>query len=736
MGIKRSYLQRIFFGLLMLAVSTSTYAAGPAISLSIVVNGNVIIPGPSKTVQVCKGSPYNLLMKNDALPAPAGPIYQWINLDSMVTINGQAQINNLNAGRWVAILKYYNSSTATFTTASDTVHLVYASPTPFSVTTITGTPLPNGSNINICGSVDSTFLASPGFTDYKWYKNSTANLVSSTNALTFTSAVLASTEGTISFFVTAKNATGCDVSAQQNVRRDNSVLVDLGPDLTPCVGTPVTLSSPTSLPPSIIITYRWSNAATTQTISVNTSGKYKLTITNGSSKCKNTDSVNVSFQTGPVVNISKDTTICNNTSVQLNATAAGAGTFTYSWSPATGLSNSNIPNPVATPGSTGTTTYTVSVSGSSGCGSGATKSTDITVLPAFSNTYGTLTAGNDTAVCFKTTAQLSPAISSPYATSYTWSWSPADGLSSTSIQKPTANINTAGIQKYVVTATDDRGCQFKDSLNITNLSELTTSTNFTDSTICASFPIALKAMATGGSLTGYSYNFAPPIGIIKMDTLLLYPIDSTYKISVSVTDSDGCASNSVDVTINGYKPYIHIATSPDTIGYGGNPLIIVADIMSNPNVSVKWYQMFTNTLLSSGLTYTSTIDESIYAFAIDSYYNCTNTDSVSITHMDADLHALFIPNVFSPQAANPENQQLKVYGTYIQENDFSFRIYNQWGQLVYQTNSFIEANTIGWAGEFKSNDGAQSSNVYTYTLEGKFFDGLAFNKAGTATMLR
>lgn len=736
MGVNRSYWQRIFLFMLIYTVSTSMYAAGPSISLTITVNGQLIVPGPNKTVQVCKGAPYNLLMGNSVTPAPAGPIYQWINLDSMVTVNGQPQINTPNAGRWVAILKYYNSSTATFTSATDTVNLVYASPTPFNVTTATGAPLANGSNINICGSIDSTFLASPGFTDYKWYKNSTSNLVSSSNVLTFTPAVIASGENIVPFFVTAKNAFGCDVSAQQNVRRDNSVFVDLGPDIAACTGTTVTLSSPASSTIPFVITYKWSTGAITYTIPVNTAGKYKLTISNGSSKCKNTDSVNVSFLTGPAVTVSKDTTICNNTSVQLNAQASGSGVFSYSWAPATGLSNSSISNPIAAPTAVGTTTYTVTVNGTSGCGGGTSVSTDITMLPPFSNTYGTLTAGTDTTVCFNSTAQLSPSISSPYAASYTWLWSPGDGLNNTTLKNPTANITTAGMQKYIVAATDDRGCTFKDSVTITNLSELTTTTNFIDSTICAGSPIVLKAFGSGGSLTKYAYTFTPATGIISGNELTLSPMDTIYSILVSTTDSLGCASTTVNVTINGYRPYIHIADAADTIGYGGNPLVIVADIHENPNVTVDWYEVFTSTYLSSGLTFTSTIDEYIYAFATDSYYTCTNTDSVNIKHLDADLHALFIPNIFSPKAANPQNQQLKVYGTSIQEDAFSFRIYNQWGQLVYQTNSFTEANTIGWAGEFKSNDGAQSSNVYTYTLEGKFFDGLPFNKAGTATMLR
>jgi hypothetical protein len=270
---------------------------------------------------------------------------------------------------------------------------------------------------------------------------------------------------------------------------------------------------------------------------------------------------------------------------------------------------------------------------------------------------------------------------------------------------------------------------------VTNLFELITTTSYTDTLSCVDTPITLNASANGGSGSGYNYNFTPAQGIISGSQLSISLKDSTYLILVSTTDSDGCTSVPVPVNLVGYRPYIQIATGADTIGYGGKPLKLVADIQNKSNVTVVWYELFTSTALKSGLNYTSTTDESVYAFATDNFYACTNSDTVNITHRIEDLHALFIPNVFSPQATNPENKQLKVYGTLIQENDFNFRIYNQWGQLVYQTSSFVEANVTGWLGDIKNNDGKQSNNVYTYTVEGKFFDGLPFTKTGTATML-
>lgn len=731
------YITQAFLAVLFLVIIPFiTYSATPIV-VAIKVNGVAVVPGPTKTIEVCIGSQYNLESSNASLTPPSGlqiPT-EWTNLDSLRSSTGQ-QINTLDAGRWVATIKYYNTSTATWTIAKDTVHLVYGTVGTFQIITTNDAIIPSV-NINICGMMDSTFKASPGFTNYKWYKNSTANLVSSTNSLKITNTVLNASEPTSSFFVTATNASGCEVSAQKNIRRDNSFVVNLGPDQNKCSGNNVTLSSPLS-PTGILFGYKWSTGGGGTSIVVNTTGNYWLTVTNGGTKCSLSDSVMITFSTAPTIKTTKDTTICNGTSVQLNATVTnGGGTYTYSWTPTSGLSNPSIKNPIATPPTVGLTTYSVNITDALGCGGASTSSTEVTQLPPYSNLYFSLSPGNDTSICFKSTATLSPSILTPaYSASYTWKWSPTNGLSNATVKRPTITLNTAGTYKYIVTATDDRGCKVKDSLNITNLFELTTSTNFKDTLSCVGLPIVLKASATGGSSAGYTYNFTPSQGSIIGNELSIALKDSTYKIMVSTTDSDGCESPKVDVNLVGYKPYIQIASGPDTLGYGGNPLILMANIKNKPNVTVVWYDLPTTNIIEYGLIYTSTVTESIYAIATDNFYNCSNSDTVNIEQRIEDLHALFIPNVFSPKATNTENQKLKVFGTLIKEDDFQFRIYNQWGQLVYQTKSFIEANSTGWTGDIKGNNGQQSSNVYTYTVEGKFFDNVPFNKTGTATMLQ
>jgi hypothetical protein len=101
----------------------------------------------------------------------------------------------------------------------------------------------------------------------------------------------------------------------------------------------------------------------------------------------------------------------------------------------------------------------------------------------------------------------------------------------------------------------------------------------------------------------------------------------------------------------------------------------------------------------------------------------------------AEERALFVPNALSPAAPNPEDQVIKVYGQQIVDEGFMFRIYNRWGHLVYETDSFVEANTVGWRGG-STNGELESVGVYQYTLTGRFASGKPFKRQGNIKVIR
>ena len=63
-------------------------------------------------------------------------------------------------------------------------------------------------------------------------------------------------------------------------------------------------------------------------------------------------------------------------------------------------------------------------------------------------------------------------------------------------------------------------------------------------------------------------------------------------------------------------------------------------------------------------------------------------------------------------------------------DQFTFRIYNRWGQLMFETNDIRS----GWDGKFKGKD--QPMDAYGYTLDAVLLDGTRVQKSGNITLIR
>lgn len=92
---------------------------------------------------------------------------------------------------------------------------------------------------------------------------------------------------------------------------------------------------------------------------------------------------------------------------------------------------------------------------------------------------------------------------------------------------------------------------------------------------------------------------------------------------------------------------------------------------------------------------------------------------------DPDQEDLFVPNAYSPGAAHPDDQRIKVYGRFISHNNFWFGIQDSWGRWVYQTTSLEEATREGW---FDPSP-VSSSLGLRYVVSGQFLSGATFHRS-------
>ena len=418
-------------------------------------------------------------------------------------------------------------------------------------------------------------LNAAGGTIYQW--TPTTNLSNPT----LSNPVANPTENT-TYQVLVSNELGCTASGAVSVTVNESAEVPILESQAICEGETVTLSATQGT------VYAWSNGAATQTISVIPleSTNYSVTVSNDFN-CSRSAAATITVNPIPVLEVTNNSTICRGSSLQLTA----SGATTYNWSPAVGLSNTTIANPIANP--TENTTYEVLASNDFGCtANGAVsvivnESPEVPVLESqaicegetvtLSATQGTLYAWSNGAAV--QTIAVNPLESTNYSVTVTndfncsrsaaatitvnpipvlevtnnssicrgsslqltasgattYNWSPAVGLSNTTIANPIANPteNTT----YLVAAESAEGCSDTASVSI-DINDLPTLQVGADVSICSQEGTTLQATGVG------TFQWSPVTGLDNptSGTPFANPEAST-DYSVILTDENGCTAS-------------------------------------------------------------------------------------------------------------------------------------------------------------------------------------------------
>ncbi len=423
------------------------------------------------------------------------------------------------------------STTTTFTLTVTTTATGCQNKDSVLVTINPGPATNAGPDQTICNG-DSVQIGTPGAAGNSYNWSPSTGLSSSTVAQP-----MASPAVTTTYTLTVTNTTtGCNDTSHVTVTVGSSTVVNAGPDQSSCDGDSVLIGTPAIAGN----TYSWSpvtglsspNSAQTNAAPVVTT-TYTLTVTNTAAGCSSTDVVIVYAGTTPVANAGADQVICTGGSVIIGTPAVVGNS--YSWSPTTGLSNPNSARPTASP--VITTTYVLTVTQtSSGC-----QNTDIvivTVTPA-----PVANAGPDQNACNGDSVQ----IGTPAVAGNTYSWSPATGLSSSTVAQPMAS--PALTTSYTLTVTNTAsGCQSTDVVVVT-VGITPVANAGADMIICNND----SALIGTPALPGNTYSWSPVTGLTSPTSAQTFAspnTTTTYILTVTNTTSGCQSTDTVVVTVN------------------------------------------------------------------------------------------------------------------------------------------------------------------------------------------
>jgi len=226
----------------------------------------------------------------------------------------------------------------------------------------------------------------------------------------------------------------------------------------------------------------------------------------------------------------------------------------------------------------------------------------------------------------------------------------------------------------------------------------------------------------------FTYSWSPDSIVVSpsLDNTIYINPNVNQFLYVSAISSNGClVEDSIFVNVSDIPDYLVSASAsdynvpvgqtislygePDGFSYSWSP----SSIISNANVQNTSAEVNENTLFLLSVT------DGI----------CIRSDTVFVKVYDfiCDDSFIYVPNAFSPNGDN-NNDILYVRGPIVKE--MIFRIYDRWGELVFESFNRLD----GWDGKFKGKD--LDPDVFDYYLEVTCIGGVENVIKGNITLLR
>lgn len=484
---------------------------------------------------------------------------------------------------------------------------------------------------------------------YSW-SSSTGAGISSTSGLSIT--LTDNTEKDVTLTITHKD--NPLISCSKTVHVNNPAWSAPSfpvTDKSICQGETVSIGLPTVAG----YTYAWTNVTPIQadisnpSVSPTATTDYQVTVSDDVSGCALTDTVRVKVK--PLINNpGPEWEVCSNTLVTLGSPAIPG--YTYSWVPAVASYQNGTNNFSAEPKVliAASQDFTLTVTDTeTGCTSDSTVHITVDADP-------TLPAIADTTIC----PGGSAVIGNQTWSGVTYSWSPAAGLSSTTVAQPTASPTVTTTYTLAVTFYDAGGSPTCVKTGTTTVTVSSPSITMSDEAVCPSG--ALYNLSTGVTVTGATTYAWTPAFQVTNPAILNTTVKANPKVAtqftLTATDANGCkasASKIISPTnpppIVGSNGYV-CAGSSVTLGNSSNSGTLdwtwTVDPVSGLDGTLSSYTdpvtVYTPSAADINKTFTFTLTQNIAG--------CINSNSVKIAVKGFTLPAIPAQTVCENSSVN------------------------------------------------------------------------------------
>lgn len=323
--------------------------------------------------------------------------------------------------------------------------------------------------------------------------------------------------------------------------------------------------------------------------------------------------------------------------------------------------------------------------------------------------------------CFGESSGSVQALASGGKGPYQYVWE--NGISASNVTNlPAGMIN--------LTVTDANGCPLKDSISVGQPAAPVSGTADMVEPLCFGDHNGQITLEPSGGTPPYRYALDNQAFNGSKIQIGLKAGEYVPKIR----DANGCITALAPIEVT-QPTQVQVDLGPDIEILLGQDTQLVAQVFNNRgHVHYSWAPADT--------TWLSCMDcknPSVYGLEYAYFFNVTVMDSAGCRAQDQVLvsvkkpRKVYVPTAFSPNG-DFVNDLLLVHG---QSNStaLSFRIYDRWGEMVYEGKNFpFNDENTGWDGTFRGKP--MDPGVYVWVLEVEYVDGQKEVFHGDTTLIR
>lgn len=318
--------------------------------------------------------------------------------------------------------------------------------------------------------------------------------------------------------------------------------------------------------------------------------------------------------------------------------------------------------------------------------------------------------------CFDSDDGVLDAISSGGIPPYQYEWS--IGLNS-------QNLNNLPEDTYILTVTDDVGCQVISDIELIAPEPLDLQVDFVNPS-CESLSSGLVELI---DLSGGSPPYVFDLNGNGFGENQIFENLSGGEYAFTAMDANGCLISLTETLI---EPDIPNLSGLDAYNINlGDSILFQVDLNEIETADILWSP-------TEGLSCSDCLDpiarpfnSTNYILTVVSEDNCIDTFNIFVGV--EKTRAFYPPNVFSPNGDNI-NDYFSLIGS-SEVTEMHLRIFDRWGNILFDENAIAPlGERLGWDG--RTDSGYANPGVYVWMAEITFLDGETFTYQGDVTVVR